>query len=226
MSKAYRLSEKEQRRNERIVKAFIESDDQIIYECYEDIYPMIYRFITSNSGDENDARTMAMECLEAFFECCQKPNFNLTCKFSSFIYSICRNGWLKKLKQRKRFPSNPLLQEHRDDITEQASYVKPLTADDYEETLFLSDLKRIILEFAEGISGKCYQITKLKFIEDKSHEEITKILGISIQASRKRLYDCNQKLAVRIANSRYYEELKEEYPLFEQFVSKYRKKKK
>ena len=78
MSKAYRLSEKEQRRNERIVKAFIESDDQIIYECYEDIYPMIYRFITSNSGDENDARTMAMECLEAFFECCQKPNFNLT----------------------------------------------------------------------------------------------------------------------------------------------------
>jgi len=226
MSRAYQLSDKEIRKNKKIVTGFINGNDNVIYQCYEDVYPMIHRFITSNSGDENDARVMLVECLEAFYECCKRPNFQLTCKFSSFIYSICRNGWLKKLKQRKRFPSSPILQEQQDAVEEQSVFVNPLTADDYEETMFLNDLKNLILEFAEKVSGKCYQITKLKFIEDKSHEEIASLLGISIQASRKRLFDCNQKLAAKIVSSRYYNELKEEYPFFEQFVRKHLRKKK
>ncbi len=225
MSKAYQLNIKEIQRNRRIVDGFRENNDQVVYECYEDIYPMIYRFVTSNSGDENDARTMTIESLEAFYECCLRDNFHLTCKFSSFIYSVCRNGWLKKLKRRKRFPNQPIIQENYEEQQQSSIFVSPLTADDYEETLFLNDLKRIILEFAAQVSEKCHQITKLKYIEDKSHEEIASALGISVQASRKRLHDCNQKLARTIANSRYYQELTEEYPFFEQFVGKYRKNK-
>ena len=214
------LSNREHEKNQRIIRGFLERDDRIVYECYEDIYPMIHKYITANSGDENDARTLTMESLEAFYECCQKPDFKLTCKFSSFMYSICRNTWLKKLKRRKRYVSQSIIRD-ADDAGQQLELETSLTCDDYEETLFFEDLKRIILEFAAQVSPKCLEMIRLKFIEGHSHEEITELLNISIQNSRKRLYDCNKKLASQIANSQHFAELTEVYPLFEKYIDKH-----
>jgi len=209
--------------NARIIKGFLNNNDQVIYECYEQVYPMILKFVVRNSGDEQDARILTQESMGAFYECCLKPNFELTCKFSSFIYSICRNLWLKKLNKQKKFNTKYVVLEDTAgaDEMEGSGGGSSLPSEDYESTLYLNDLKRLIMDFAEQVSPRCAKMTRLKFIDDKSHQEIAEILGISVAASRKRLFDCNEKLAQKIATSRYYLELKEVYPLFGKFVAKY-----
>lgn len=226
MSREYKISENQKRKNEQIVAGFLAGNQAIVYDCYESIYPMIYKYITNNSGNEHDAKTITAECLEAFYECCRKPNFELTCKFSSFIYSICRNLWLKKLNIRKRYV--PLIGINADGETNTehlASYVPPLTEESYEEVMFLNDLEKLILHYALSVSAKCEEIIRLKFLEDRSHEEVVELLGITLTSSRKRLYDCNKKIANAILNSQHYQELKEHYPFFERFVEKYLQKK-
>ncbi len=217
------LSDNERSKNERIIKGFMSNDQQQIYECYDMIYPMVYKYVSRNSGNEEDARTLAMECLSAFYECCLKEGFELNCKFTSFIYSICRNSWLKKLKYKKRMQQHVALSEEFEEGENGSSYVAPLTAEDQEETMFLTELKRLILDFAADTSDKCLEMAQLRFMEDKDHEEIAQVLGISVSASRKRMYDCNKKVAQKIISSPHYEELRNAYPFFQQYVEKFLK---
>lgn len=225
MDKAYLLAESERQKNERIIAGFKDSDNRIIYDCYEEIFPMVKKLVLYNSGDEEDARTVTMESLSAFFECCQKPNFKLTCKFSSFMYSISRNVWFKKLGKQKRYVGTIQVMEDVTDAQNEGAYVNPLSTEDYENNLQVNDLKRIIMEFANKISGKCSEVIRLKYMEDLMHDQIAEKLNIKVSASRKRLYDCNEKLAQRIIRSRYFEELKEEYQFFGRFVKQYLRRK-
>ena len=226
MDKAYSLAASERQKNERIIKGFRESDNSVIYDSYEEIFPMIKKLVLYNSGDEEDARTVTMESLSAFFECCQKPDFKLTCKFSSFMYSISRNVWFKKLGKQKRYVGTIQVMEDVTDVKEEGAFVNPITSDEYEQNLYVNDLKRVIMEFANQTTSKCAEIIRLKYINDLMHDQIAEQLGIKVSASRKRLYDCNDKLAQRIVRSRYFEELKEEYSFFGRFVKQYLRNKK
>ncbi len=66
---------------------------------------MVQTFILNNNGSYDDSRDVFQEAMIALYEKAQSESFVLTCQIKTYIFSICRRLWLKKLQQQGRFVS-------------------------------------------------------------------------------------------------------------------------
>ena len=73
---------------------------------YKMHYPSISHFILQNNGSEQEAKDIYQEAIIAFYEKLQSGNLQLTCKISTYLYSICRRLWLKKLSGKAMYTGN------------------------------------------------------------------------------------------------------------------------
>ena len=64
---------------------------------------MVQAFVLNNNGSYDDARDIFQEAMIALYEKAQSESFVLTCQIKTYVYSICRRLWLKKLQQMGRF---------------------------------------------------------------------------------------------------------------------------
>ena len=76
--------------------------DQAFAELYQEYYPMIRSYIMNNNGNDDDAADIFQDALIVLYDKVRDPVFQLTCTIKTFVYSICRNLWLKKLARRKQ----------------------------------------------------------------------------------------------------------------------------
>lgn len=74
-----------------------------IEQLYEQHYLMVQTFILNNNGTIDDARDIFQETMILLFEKAQSGNFELTSKLKTYVYSVCRRLWLKRLQQLQRF---------------------------------------------------------------------------------------------------------------------------
>jgi RNA polymerase sigma factor (sigma-70 family) len=64
---------------------------------------MVQTFIISNNGSYDEARDIFQEAMIALYEKAQTESFVLTCQIKTYVFSICRRLWLKRLQQLGRF---------------------------------------------------------------------------------------------------------------------------
>ena len=79
------------------------NDRQAIEAIYRDNYPMVQAFILNNSGNTDEARDIFQEAMIVLFEKAVSGHFELNCQLKTYIYSVCRRLWLKRLQQMQRF---------------------------------------------------------------------------------------------------------------------------
>lgn len=65
---------------------------------YKENYPMIQSLVVNNSGDVDEAKDVFQESMIVLFEKAKMPDFELNCKISTYLYSVARRIWLKKLQ--------------------------------------------------------------------------------------------------------------------------------
>ena len=64
---------------------------------------MIQSFILNNNGTYDDARDIFQEAMITLYDKAKRESFVLTCQIKTYIYSVCRRLWLKRLQQMKRY---------------------------------------------------------------------------------------------------------------------------
>lgn len=69
---------------------------KFVYNTY---YPVINKLITQNNGNDAEAQDIFQETIIAFYEHVKNENFSLTCSLKTYLYSISRNLWLKRLSK-------------------------------------------------------------------------------------------------------------------------------
>lgn len=226
MSGTFSLNKSEQIKNQHIIQGFAENDSIIILDAYEMVYPMVANLVTSNSGQEEDAKEVINECFEVFYKLCTKPDFELRAKFSSFIYGVAFRIWMKRLRKRQKDPlhqvaiNNSSTEDNSHNI---ATLENTLHADDVEAGVFANEMSKIVRNLLEQVTGDCKTMFRLKHQEDKTHEEIAKLLDITVAMSRSRIYRCSIKLAKAIKQNPYYHELLDAYPFLTKYIQKKRK---
>jgi len=89
-----------------LLKGLAHNDKTAIEAIYRDNYTMIQAFILNNSGSVDDARDIFQEALIVLYEKSRLENFSLNCQIKTYVYSICRRLWLKRLQQLNKFSSN------------------------------------------------------------------------------------------------------------------------
>lgn len=88
---------------EALLKGLAANDNYSIETIYRENYLAIQAFIVKNSGHPDDARDIFQEAMIVLFEKAKSSSFTLSCQLQTYLYSICRRLWLKKLQKQNQF---------------------------------------------------------------------------------------------------------------------------
>ncbi|RTL55079.1 MAG: sigma-70 family RNA polymerase sigma factor [Sphingobacteriales bacterium] len=88
---------------QELLKGLASNDTRVIEIIYKENFNMVQSFILNNNGTYDDARDIFQEAMIALYEKAKSESFVLTSKISTYVYSICRRLWLKRLQQMGRF---------------------------------------------------------------------------------------------------------------------------
>lgn len=86
-----------------LLKGLANDDAKAIDTLYKTHFGMVQAFILNNNGTYDDARDIFQEAVIALYEKAKNESFVLTCQLKTYLYSICRRLWLKRLQQMGRY---------------------------------------------------------------------------------------------------------------------------
>lgn len=86
-----------------LLEGLASSDKKAIEAIYRDNYNVIQALVINNNGSADDARDIFQEAMIVLYEKARSGTFELNCQIKTFIYSVSRRLWLKRLQQQNRF---------------------------------------------------------------------------------------------------------------------------
>jgi len=184
--------------DEDIIRGLKRRDNEVIQFIYRENFKMVSNLIINNNGSDDDAEDIFQESLIILFRRLRdEPDFALDSTFSTYLYSVCRLIWLKKLRESKKLEVTELSQEMEEFI----EFEEPLPVQDKD--LRMAVYQRNLLL----IPDDCQKILVLTG-QDISAKEIAEKLGFrSDTYVRKRRHFCKEYLVNRIKEDKEYQEL-------------------
>lgn len=93
-----------QENNERtLLEGLAANDKKIIETIYRDNFNMIQSLIINNNGSADDAKDVFQEAMIVLYEKARSGAFELNCQIKTYLYSVSRRLWLKRLQQLNRY---------------------------------------------------------------------------------------------------------------------------
>ena len=89
-----------------VVLGILNNSDDALNKLYIGYFPMILQFILNNNGDEDDAKDVYQEGIIVLYNKIKSGDFELSSKLKTYLYSVCRRIWLKKLSQQSKKTNN------------------------------------------------------------------------------------------------------------------------
>jgi RNA polymerase sigma factor (sigma-70 family) len=86
-----------------LLKRLAINDKKAIELIYSNNYGMIQAMIINNNGTADEAKDIFQEAMIVLYEKARSGTFELNCQLKTYIYSVCRRLWLKRLQQLQRF---------------------------------------------------------------------------------------------------------------------------
>ncbi|KIO78185.1 RNA polymerase subunit sigma-70 [Pedobacter lusitanus] len=89
-----------------VVLGILNNSEDALNKLYIGYFPMVLQFILNNNGDEDDAKDVYQEAIIILYNKIKSGDFELSSKLKTYIYSVCRRIWLKKLAQQSKKTNN------------------------------------------------------------------------------------------------------------------------
>jgi RNA polymerase sigma factor (sigma-70 family) len=169
--------------NEAIL-GILNNSEGMLKRIYVAYFPMILQMVISNNGNEDDAKDIYQEAIIVLYNKVKAGNFELSSKLKTFIYSICRRLWLKRLSQMSRYGG---------DIHDFQEYLP------VEEELITHEEKDIqfdkMADALKLLGEPCKTIIEDYYMYSKSMQEICEKFGYTNADNAKtQKYKCLQRL--------------------------------
>ena len=149
-----------------LLEGLAANEAKAIETIYRENYGIIQSFILKNNGYYEDARDIFQEAMIVLYEKAASDSFVLTCQIKTYLYSVCRRLWLKKLQQLQRY--NPGIE-----INEEVIQV--------DEELEAYEKKNEDLNLMEHAMDKigepCKSLLEAYYFQKKSMPEIANYFG-------------------------------------------------
>lgn len=181
-----------------IIDAFINDQGVILKSLYKDTYPLILRLVVGNQGRESDAKDILQEAFLIVLTKIREDRFSLRCEFNTYIYAICKNLWLKSLRNLK-------YQDHKIVDLNQIEDIDYFVS--FEKEQNLNTQYFIFRKHFHSLSQLCKDIL-LMFFDKKTFVEIAEVLKLAnYEYARKKKYKCKKMLIDRIKKDSSYKNL-------------------
>jgi RNA polymerase sigma factor (sigma-70 family) len=86
-----------------LLEGLAKNDRKAVETIYSRHFGMIQSLIINNNGSSDDARDIFQEGMIVLYEKSKTGDFELNCQIKTYLYSVCRRLWLKRLNQSQRF---------------------------------------------------------------------------------------------------------------------------
>lgn len=144
-----------------LLKGLAENDKESIETIYRMNYTMIQTFVLNNNGSVDDARDIFQEAMVVLYEKSKATTFSLTCQIRTYVYSICRRLWLKRLQALSKFSVQ----------VENLEETVPVEEEIEEHEKANNDF--ILMEHAMGKIGEpCKSLLDAYYLQKKNMQEI------------------------------------------------------
>lgn len=149
-----------------LLKGLARNDASSIEIIYKNNFNMVQSFVLNNNGTYDDARDIFQEAMIVLYENVKSEKFVLTCQIKTYLYSICRRLWLKRLQYANRFTTQVESLEETVPVEEDIEHQEKRNAD------------FAIMERALGSLGEpCKSLLEAYYLQKKDMTEIALIFG-------------------------------------------------
>jgi RNA polymerase sigma factor (sigma-70 family) len=167
--------------------------DEAFRQLYQQYYGLVESIVVTNSGSPEQAKDVFQDGIIVLFNRVRRGDFVLTAGLKGYLYAICRNLWLMKLRTAGR---EPALENHHERI--------PLEEDLFK-TLESNERQRLIAGLLSKLGEDCRRILDLFYYQKQSMAKIMDAFGLgSEQAAKNKKSQCLGKLREMVASSNFY----------------------
>ena len=182
-----------------LIKGIRNHESPVLNYVYDTYYPIIEGYIIHNQGSREQARDIFQEAMIVVYNKIKSDQLELTCKFGTYLYAICKNMWIQ---ERKKY----LLRAEK--LKRQPLVVNdPGPADD---PLLQDHLDQLFNKHFGDLSEDCQKILSMDS-NNFSVEDIRTAMNYKdLHHTADRKYRCKKSLIKRIVNDPLFKRLKNE----------------
>lgn len=167
-----------------LLQGLARSERKAIETIYRENYNMIQSLVINNSGSADDAKDIFQEAMIVLYEKVRSGSFELNCLIKTYVYSVSRRLWLKRLQQMNHFA--PVL-----DSLESTVPVE----DDIEEIERINDEFHAMNKAIGSLGEPCKSLLEAYYLEKKSMQEIAVSFGYTnAENAKNQKYKCLVRL--------------------------------
>jgi RNA polymerase sigma factor (sigma-70 family) len=175
---------KSEHQEQALLQGLARNDKRAVETIYRDNYNIIQALVISNNGSADDAKDVFQEAMIVLYEKARSGTFELNCLIRTYLYSVCRRLWLKRLTQTNRY-------------TNELNGLEGTVAveDDIEEHT-RRDSEFEMMENAIGSLGEpCKSLLEAYYLQKKNMQEIAANFGYTnAENAKNQKYKCLMRL--------------------------------
>jgi len=167
-----------------LLNGLARSDKKAVETIYKSHYNMVQSLILNNNGSADDAKDIFQETMIVLYEKVRAGGFELNCQIKTYVYSVSRRLWLKRLQQMNRFA--PALQNIENSVpVEEEMEQHEKTNEEFQA-----------MEKAIGSLGEpCKSLLEAYYFQKKSMHEIAAGFGYTnADNAKNQKYKCLMRL--------------------------------
>ncbi len=174
---------KEVQNEKLLLEGLAKNDRKAIETIYKENYNMVQALIVNNNGSPDDAKDVFQEAMVVLYEKVKTGVFELNCQIKTYVYSVCRRLWLKRLVHYNRFTLN--------DGNEETIAIEE-DLEDHER----KDLEYSLMEKAMGSIGEpCKSLLEAFYLQKRNMQEIASSFGYTnADNAKNQKYKCLVRL--------------------------------
>lgn len=184
---------------EELVKGIRNHQTDILEYIYQHYFPLTEGYIIHHHGTREQAKDVFQEAMIILYKRIRSGDLELTCKFGTYLYAICKNIWIQERK--KYLLHSEKLRQH------------PLMVHDpgaERDPLLENHLSELFHRHFNDLSEDCRKILRMYFNNFTIEEIRAKMNYKNIHHAADRKYRCKKSLIKRIVNDPLFKRLKDE----------------
>jgi RNA polymerase sigma factor (sigma-70 family) len=167
-----------------LLQGLARSDKKAIEIIYRENYNMVQSLIINNSGSTDDAKDIFQEAMIVLYEKVRSGTFELNCLIKTYVYSVSRRLWLKRLQQMNRYV--PAIENLQDTVP---------VEEEVEENERINSEFQTMEKAINSLGEPCKSLLEAYYLEKKSMQEIALFFGYTnAENAKNQKYKCLVRL--------------------------------
>lgn len=167
-----------------LLSGLARSDTKAIETIYRENYNMVQSLIISNNGSVEDAKDIFQETMIVLYEKMRSGSFELNCLLKTYVYSVSRRIWLKRLQQMNRYP--PALENLQETVQ---------VEEEIEAHERMNNEFQVMEKAISNLGEPCKSLLEAYYLQKKNMQEIALSFGYTnADNAKNQKYKCLMRL--------------------------------